>query len=342
MGKSGKPAGHGKQQILRVIRYAAITAAFLMLTATILDIWLDAEMKTWNWFTMDLCGLPLCGLLLWELLRCKDIRRGHMRQIPTVLLFLLFGGYASYLSYPLLFLLLLPALFTKPEALPAREERPEAPRMAWLMLLLMAVILYNCEILMHIMGFRWSLQDGLAEIGTLLYPAAIILLCSAPLALRLRDDFFAIRFCTEAHAHRAVPVMLVSGVAFVIIRFLYCGALDLTAAVARPYEVALPLTFIAGVFLQPASDELIYRGLLRRVIRNKWAFALVSALLYGLFRSISQTGGILLLPEFAAYTVLGLGFSICYALTDNFFVPYFSNAFVSLVAVLAGLPMLQG
>lgn len=312
-----------------------------MLTATILDLWLDVETKTWNWFAIDLCGLVLCGLLLWDLLSHGADGCDHLQQVPTVLLFLLFGGYASYLSYPLLALLLLPALLKKPEALPAREDFPEAPRMAWLMLLVMAVILYNCETIMHVMGFRWTLQDGLAEVGTLLYPAAIILLCGAPMALRLREDFLVIRHHMAAYAHRAVPVLVISGGLYALIRFLYCGSLDLTAAVARPYEVALPLTIIAGVILQPLAEELIYRGLLRRVIQNKWVFIAVSTLVYGLIRSIAQTGGVWILPEFAAYAVLGLGFSLSYVLTDNFFVSYLNNAFVSLVAVLAGLPMFQ-
>ena len=339
--KPRKTAARIAQLLLRVLRAAAIGIAFLMLVFTILDIWLDAETKTWNWFLLDVLGLPLCALLLGDLLRCHDLRRCHMRLVPVVLLVLLFGGYASYTSWMLLAVLLLPLFFTRPDPLPVREERTEAPRMAWLMLLITGLILYNFETLMHIMGFRWTLQDGLAEIGTLLYPAAIITLCVAPLSPRLKDDWQVFCHNTEVYAHRTVPVMLLAGGGFLAIRYWDTGIFDLTAAVARTYEVALPLTVIAGVLLQPAAEELIYRGLLRRVIRNRWIFLIAGALLYGLFRAVTQADGVLLLPEFLAYSVLGLGFSACYAMTDNFFVPYAANACASLIAVLAGLPMLQ-
>ena len=332
---------NGIRLTLRILRGMAVAMSFLMLVCVILDIWLDAETKTWNWLLLDLLGLPLCGLLLWDLLRCTDLRRCHARLAPVVLLILLFGGYASYISWVLLAVLLLPLLFIRAEKLPEREERPEAPRMAWLMLLVTALILYNFETLMHIMGFRWTLQDGLAEIGTLLYPAAIVTLCVAPLALRLKDDWLIFVHNTEAYAQRTVPVMLLAGSAFVAIRFFHTGAVDFTAAVARPYDVALPLTIVAGVLLQPAAEELIYRGVLRRVIRSRWVFLAAGALLYGLLRAVTQTGGVFLLQEFLAYTVLGLGFSACYAMTDNFFVAYAANACMSLIAVLAGLPMLQ-
>ncbi|MBQ6799368.1 MAG: CPBP family intramembrane metalloprotease [Oscillospiraceae bacterium] len=332
---------NGIRLTLRILRGMAVAMSFLMLVCVILDIWLDAETKTWNWLLLDLLGLPLCGLLLWDLLRCTDLRRCHARLAPVVLLILLFGGYASYISWVLLVVLLLPLLFIRAEKLPEREERPEAPRMAWLMLLVTALILYNFETLMHIMGFRWTLQDGLAEIGTLLYPAAIVTLCVAPLALRLKDDWLIFVHNTEAYAQRTVPVMLLAGSAFVAIRFFHTGAVDFTAAVARPYDVALPLTIVAGVLLQPAAEELIYRGVLRRVIRSRWVFLAAGALLYGLLRAVTQTGGVFLLQEFLAYTVLGLGFSACYAMTDNFFVAYAANACMSLIAVLAGLPMLQ-
>lgn len=333
--------GRWSALLLRILRWCAIGLSFLLLTCTILDLWLDAETGTWNWFMLDLLGLPLCALLLWDLLRCTDLRRCHMRLVPPVLLFLLFGGYASYIAWPLLAALLLPALFTRPGALPEREERHDAPRAAWLTLLVAALILYNFETLMHIMGFRWTLQDGLAEIGTLLYPAAIITLCVAPLSPGLRDDWRALLRHSEAYAHRTIPVMLLAGVGFVAIRYWSTGVVDLTAAVARPYEVALPLTVIAGVLLQPAAEELIYRGVLRRMIRSRWAFLLAGAVIYGLFRAVTQTDGVLLWPEFMAYSVLGLGFSACYVLTDNFFAAYAAHVCMSLIAVLAGLPMLQ-
>jgi len=326
--------------LLRLLHRGAMVFAFLMLTGTILDLWLDAEAKTWNWFVLDLFGLPMCGVMLWDLLRCQDFRQVHMRLFPLACLFLLFGGYARYMAYPAAVLLLLPVFFTRAPELPERESRPEAPGMAWLMLLVMAILLANSETLMHLMGFGWSLQDGLAEVGTLLYPAAIILLCLTPLAIRLRDDWNVLLRHSEAYAHRAVPLMLVTGLLFLTVRFCCTGTADLSLAVARPYEVALPLTVIAGVLLQPASDELIYRGLLRRVVRNRWAFLVVSTLLYAVVRTVVQTGGIFL-PELLAYSVLGLGLSACYAFTDNFFVSYFANAYVSLIAVLAGLPMIQ-
>lgn len=331
----------GKERFFQGVRIAAIGLAFLMLVAVILDIWLDADTGTWNWFVLDLLGLPLCGLLLWELLRCRDIRRGHMRQIPVVLLFTLFGGYASYLSFPLLAVLALPALVMKPPVLPVREERTEAPRMAWLTLLVSAVILYNCETLMHIMGFRWTLQDGLAEVGTLIYPAAIILLCVTPLSGRLRDDWKAMRVNSEAYAHRSVPVAALAVGLFLILRRVSGNTVDLSSVVDHRYQVALPLTMISGVLMQPASEELIYRGVLRRVIRNRWVFLAAGAVLYGLVRTLTQTDGILVPMDVLAYSVLGLGFCTCYALTDNFFVSYFVNAFISLAAVLAGLPMFQ-
>ena len=57
--------------------------------------------------------------------------------------------------------------------------------------------------------------------------------------------------------------------------------------VEQLFKMAPVLNIIMGVVLAPITEELVFRGAVRRIIKNNWVFVIVSGLLFGLVHVLS-------------------------------------------------------
>ena len=111
------------------------------------------------------------------------------------------------------------------------------------------------------------------------------------------------------------------GIMYIIyfVTSILCVAINRNMPVNQQQIEALPIwyTFPLAALLAPIVEEILFRGCIRRFIKNDVLFIIVSGLLFGLLHTISE--GSILGALFMAipYSVLGCGFAYIYAKTNN-------------------------
>lgn len=323
----------------RAAGIAALVGAGLILACSLLDVVLDVEAGSCSWLWLDLCGLVLSVAQVAVLVRCRDIRRVHATLLPPALLYLFFGGFSYYPAWLYVLALILPFFLSPRPALPERAPLKTGRAARWIPLLLLALLVWNYDLLLQFLGIRWTLADGRPEIFYYLHPAALILLCAPAFGGRLRDDFLALRGNRTCYARRAIPRLTLGCGVFVLLRFVVLRSTDLSEAAGGAWEASLVTALISGLILVPAAETLIFCGLTRRILSGRIPFLVLSSLLFGLAHcDFSQPASQIVL-NLAALTALGYGLCASYAETDNLFIPIGAYAYLQLLTILGNLPM---
>lgn len=93
----------------------------------------------------------------------------------------------------------------------------------------------------------------------------------------------------------------------------------------------------AAVIWAPIVEEIVFRGVFRRFIKNDKIFIFVSAFIFGLLHAIGETGLFTILVTTIPYAVLGGLFAYLYAKTDNLCPNIFAHALQNTVAIVLGI-----
>ena len=111
------------------------------------------------------------------------------------------------------------------------------------------------------------------------------------------------------------------GIMYVIyfVTSILCVAINKNMPVNQQQIEALPMwyTFPLATLLAPIVEEILFRGCIRRFIKNDILFIIVSGLLFGLLHTISEGSIIGALFMAIPYSVLGCGFAYIYVKTNN-------------------------
>lgn len=88
----------------------------------------------------------------------------------------------------------------------------------------------------------------------------------------------------------------------------------------RNYIVAAPILMaISTVIFAPINEELTFRKSIRDAINNKWAYVLLSGIIFGGLHVISYVSSPLDLVYLIPYCSLGIAFALLYYKTNNIF-----------------------
>lgn len=88
----------------------------------------------------------------------------------------------------------------------------------------------------------------------------------------------------------------------------------------RNYIVAAPILMaISTVLFAPINEELTFRKSIRDAINNKWAYVLLSGIIFGGLHVISYVSSPLDLVYLIPYCSLGISFALLYYKTNNIF-----------------------
>ena len=98
----------------------------------------------------------------------------------------------------------------------------------------------------------------------------------------------------------------------------------------------MPRWFIvpAAIIWAPIVEELIFRGSLRRFIKNNKIFIVISAVVFGLLHTIVEATLTNVLFMAIPYMVIGGFFAYLYAKTENICTNIFSHAFFNTIATI--------
>lgn len=122
-----------------------------------------------------------------------------------------------------------------------------------------------------------------------------------------------------------------------IISSLICSAITGNAVSENQATIeALPQWFIipAAIIWAPVVEELLFRGVIRRFIKNDKLFIIISGVAFGLIHTIAEATLMSVIVMAIPYAILGGFFAYLYAKTDNICSNMLSHAFHNTIMVI--------
>ena len=102
-------------------------------------------------------------------------------------------------------------------------------------------------------------------------------------------------------------------------------------------EIPLWITAILGVIIAPISEEILFRGFLRRIFKNDYLFVTLSGIIFGIIHCMYIEENWLMYLFVLPYAIMGVGFAKLYAKTNNIFTNIIIHFIWNSVAFLAML-----
>lgn len=84
-------------------------------------------------------------------------------------------------------------------------------------------------------------------------------------------------------------------------------------------DLPIWLTFILSIIIAPICEEIMFRGFLRKVLKNDIIFIIFSALIFGITHCLYIEENWIMYLHIIPYAILGAGFAKIYTKTDNIF-----------------------
>ena len=102
---------------------------------------------------------------------------------------------------------------------------------------------------------------------------------------------------------------------------------------------ALPLYYMlpAAVIYAPIVEEILFRGVFRRFIKNDILFIIISALIFGLLHTIGESSLLEILVMALPYSTLGAYLAYSYVKTNNIFTSITSHAIFNAISSIFSL-----
>ena len=82
-------------------------------------------------------------------------------------------------------------------------------------------------------------------------------------------------------------------------------------------EIPLWITSILAIIIAPISEEILFRGFLRRIFKNETVFIVISALIFGAIHCMFLEENLVMYLYIIPYAIMGAGMAKLYAKTNN-------------------------
>lgn len=101
----------------------------------------------------------------------------------------------------------------------------------------------------------------------------------------------------------------------------------------------LPVWFmcIIGIFVAPICEEIMFRGFLRKILKNNIAFIIISAVIFGAIHCMYIETNLLMYLYVIPYAIMGAGLAKIYTKTDNIWSNILIHMGWNLIAVISSL-----
>ena len=165
-----------------------------------------------------------------------------------------------------------------------------------------------------------------------------ITLLVIPMRNELKRDFIAFKNNFKLYLSKMLPRF-----GIIIVLYIIC-TLPITAIVgdvstnqAVLYSLPICLTAFLAIFVGPLTEELMFRGFIKKFIKNDILFVIVSSLIFGALH-ITTADSLQQMLYIIPYSILGFAFSLNYVKTkiivSNIFVHSVWNSFAVIVIIL--------
>ncbi len=106
----------------------------------------------------------------------------------------------------------------------------------------------------------------------------------------------------------------------------------------------LPFIYLAilAIFWAPFIEELVFRGCIRRMIKNKYVFIVVSAIIFGSLHAINEDGLLNIFVSSLPYVAIGACLAIGYEKTNNIWTSVIMHMINNAVAMIVSFMVFGG
>lgn len=132
-----------------------------------------------------------------------------------------------------------------------------------------------------------------------------------------------------------ISTLIVFGFAELVIQniiMIFTGSVSLNEADVKALPIIYQLIF--GVLIDPFIEECMFRGLIRKLISNKYAYLIVSSVIFGAMHVIYEINNPKNLLFIFVYSIAGFALAYNYEKTDNLVSPIVMHSISNLFSII--------
>lgn len=181
-----------------------------------------------------------------------------------------------------------------------------------------------------------DISQTTAILITVVYYIVIFVLAIVCFKDRLKRDIKLFKENSKAYIQYVLPRLGIMYVIFVISNTICILLTQQATSTNQSMIEAMSLWFTipVAVIWAPIVEESIFRGVLRRFIKNDKLFIIISAVIFGLLHSIVEATVLNVIIMTIPYAILGGFLAYIYAKTNNITVNILSHTFINTIAML--------
>jgi len=292
-------------------------------------------------------GIALLCILLNIIILIINIRNKHILRkkgalltCSTISFFSSTNSIIELLSLLNIIILLL-SKREKKEDYPIREKK-ELPVLDRIDNSKKDIILAIILLLVYFSQFIWSLfipeNITLSKIVTInvIFDIIMLILVLIIFYPKFKRDFISFKNNHKAYFSFVLPKLGIMYLIYFGVSFVSVSLAQSSTSINQETLESLPLlyTIPAAILWAPIVEEILFRGCIRRFIKNNTIYIIVSALIFGLLHTINETSLLNMLALTIPYATLGGFYAYLYSKTDNILNNILCHSFHNTVAIL--------
>lgn len=287
-----------------------------------------------------ICILINIGIIV-TAIKNTILRNKGLLIVANVVCFLFAGSEIVELLTIANIIVLLCLKRTNPEDFPQKKELPVLEKIP---ITKMEIIIGILLALIYFSQFIWQdfIPDSkiIAWIVIISFYFTVIVLSIAFWNKTIKRDLKAFKNNFGTYLKFILSRMGIMYVIYFVVTIITIIATKSISSANQQNLESLPTWYVIplAIIYAPIVEETIFRGLIRKLIKNKYVFIIISAICFGLLHTIaSEMTLINVIVKALPYTVLGAYLAYVYAKTDNISTNMFAHMLINLVASMLTL-----
>lgn len=218
------------------------------------------------------------------------------------------------------------------EKLPKAEERSK--KTYSITFGIVFVLLYS-GILQQIIYSKFKLSYISEFIITFIIHSICAIILYKTLKYTFRRDIKYFKKSTKDYIKYGISTLIVFGFVELVIQniiIIFTGGVSLNEADVKILPIIYQLIF--GVLIDSFIEECMFRGLIRKLISNKYAYLIVSSVIFGAMHVIYEINNPKNLLFIFVYSIAGFALAYNYEKTDNLVSPIVMHSISNLFSII--------
>ncbi len=228
-----------------------------------------------------------------------------------------------------------------PEDFPSKEKRELPPNESHTLSkaeMILAIVLFLFYFSQLLIDYFWpeTISDTITRIVAISYYAILYMLSILCLATIFKNDIKLFFQYDKNYYQHIIPLVILMYFAYFSLTFIAMKIVGNVTTVNQSSIEDLPLYISAplAIIWAPIVEEVVFRGLFRKMIKNNYLFILLSGLIFGLLHTMSEGTLTNVFALAVPYVTLGVFLAYIYQKTENLSSNIFVHAFHNTLGIL--------